>query len=219
MKIVNVILAPLSPIISFLLSQKNKFLCSNSFLIFLLSILPLFSFCTFSSNLDINQRQKYAKKGAMIVSEARGHLNTQLYQFLTKGDVKSALIGACRLSVIAGIDSLAKQKNVGIKRVTKQNRNKGNQPTSWESKELDKYQKLNRDSAVSKVTKNGDKVVFLSPIYVNSTCLKCHGEQGLTLDDQAKELTRYLYPNDQAIGYKDGDFRGLWSVTFFDENE
>lgn len=49
---------------------------------------------------------------------------------------------------------------------------------------------------------------YYQPIRVASLCLSCHGDPA-AFSPAVKTLLRERYPLDQAVGYKDGDFRGL----------
>ncbi|WP_178087653.1 Tll0287-like domain-containing protein [Methylacidimicrobium cyclopophantes] len=49
---------------------------------------------------------------------------------------------------------------------------------------------------------------YYQPIRVTALCLTCHGDPA-TLPPDVKAKLREQYPQDQAVGYKDGDFRGL----------
>jgi len=50
-------------------------------------------------------------------------------------------------------------------------------------------------------------------------CRNCDGtieEQSLIEDFDTKKS---LYPSDMATNYQSGDLRGMWSITFYDENK
>jgi hypothetical protein len=57
--------------------------------------------------------------------------------------------------------------------------------------------------------KRGDQEgqLYLRRISVTEGCLKCHGPK-----DERPEFIRKKYPQDQAYGFKAGDFRGVLSV-------
>jgi hypothetical protein len=48
-------------------------------------------------------------------------------------------------------------------------------------------------------------------------CLNCHGNAEKDIATKTLEVIMQKYPNDLAIGYKEGDFRGLWKITFPEE--
>ena len=51
-------------------------------------------------------------------------------------------------------------------------------------------------------------------IFVNDLCLKCHGKIGEELTQENADLIKKYYPNDLAVGYGKGGFRGVWSIGF-----
>lgn len=52
---------------------------------------------------------------------------------------------------------------------------------------------------------------------VKTKCLLCHGDAETRLPDVAKRITKY-YPDDKAIDYQEGDFRGLIRIEMRGEN-
>lgn len=89
-------------------------------------------------------------------------------------------------------------------------RNQMNRSPVWAESYLKEFQgKLKSD-----VTKNflliehEGKRIYLEPLYVEAKCLLCHGEK---VSAQVSEKIKSLYPQDQAIGFKQGEFRGfIW---------
>jgi hypothetical protein len=55
------------------------------------------------------------------------------------------------------------------------------------------------------------RVGYVEPIYMQSLCLTCHGESLAT--DVADEIKR-RYPQDEAIGFKPGELRGIFWLEF-----
>ncbi len=45
-------------------------------------------------------------------------------------------------------------------------------------------------------------------------CLKCHGLPGKDIDANTLALLQKKYPEDKATGYKLGDLRGAWKISF-----
>jgi hypothetical protein len=89
-------------------------------------------------------------------------------------------------------------------------RNQMNRPAFWAESYLKEFQgKLKSD-----ITKNSllieheGKRIYLEPLFVEAKCLLCHGDK---LSPQVSEKIKSLYPQDQAIGFKQGEFRGfIW---------
>ncbi len=55
---------------------------------------------------------------------------------------------------------------------------------------------------------------YSAPIYVEKACLACHGAK-----DKRPAFIVKKYPEDKAYGFKEGDLRGIISVTFEVEGE
>ncbi len=48
----------------------------------------------------------------------------------------------------------------------------------------------------------------------NPLCLQCHGTPNQDIAPETLAAIQKLYPGDKATGFKLGDLRGLWRVTF-----
>ena len=59
-----------------------------------------------------------------------------------------------------------------------------------------------------------NKKHFYAPIIMKPNCLVCHGTINETVNIKTDSIIKSLYPNDKAIGYAEGDLRGIWSITF-----
>jgi hypothetical protein len=55
---------------------------------------------------------------------------------------------------------------------------------------------------------------FYAPIIVQKKCLTCHGEVGVDVTKKSDSIIESYYPKDLATGFKEGDLRGIWSITF-----
>jgi len=45
-------------------------------------------------------------------------------------------------------------------------------------------------------------------------CLGCHGTEGGDINAKTLKIIKQKYPEDKATGYKEGDLRGWWKITF-----
>ncbi len=69
-----------------------------------------------------------------------------------------------------------------------------------------KSQKENKDFIV--ISLESKKKVYLEPLYIQPTCLVCHGEN---ISTDVSQKIKELYPNDKATGFRLGEFRGfIW---------
>jgi hypothetical protein len=92
-----------------------------------------------------------------------------------------------------------------VRRISEKYRNPLNAPTEKELLVLGAL----KDKPISVV--DGKLVHVYRPIYIKQdVCLKCHGE----LSEDLKTKIQSLYPDDRATGYKVGDLRGAWKVTY-----
>jgi len=105
-------------------------------------------------------------------------------------------------------------KGVSVKRISLKNRDKDNYPSSKD--EVKMLKKLNKEvkegkklpkMIVVKISDNHYKVY--KPIFINKKCLVCHGDAKHRNKD-AYKVIKEKYPNDKAINYKVGDFRGAF---------
>ena len=87
-------------------------------------------------------------------------------------------------------------------------RNSKNKPDRLMNKLLNSYKNTTAKNplpAKELILDNGRRL-FVKPLYMKGMCLNCHGDNiSKSVSDKLKEL----YPDDKAIGYKVGQFRGL----------
>lgn len=173
-----------------------------------LLVLILFSQCN-NNELSKEEIDKYTQAGNKISSDTFLALSKKLKEKMQEGGPKEA-IPYCNLKALSITDSMAQSYDVKIKRTSLKIRNSKNQPTKRETEILKQFDSIK----FPLVEKHEGKVNYYNPILVQPLCLKCHGEQGTTLDSTAQITLKELYPNDQAINYKAGDVRGIWSIRF-----
>ena len=149
-----------------------------------------------------------------------------------KGEVKAAMesggvekaISTCYVKALPLTDSVAKSSSfrVSIKRISDKLRNPRNMPDEQEKLALALFNQIIRSGEelpefyIQKIT-GGSTVEynFYKPMRMESMCLICHGDKQTMAPNAAKLLAKY-YPEDQARGYKEGDFRGLIRIKFYE---
>jgi hypothetical protein len=114
------------------------------------------------------------------------------------------------------MDSLSVAHGVTIKRTTLKLRNTDDEPDQNELAVLSDFQSRHKKGEKLKpvVKRIGDNTHFYAPIFVDDVCLKCHGVIGKKLKPSTNNLIKDLYPKDEAIDYKKGDLRAIWSIIF-----
>lgn len=169
-----------------------------------------------STTLDEAARQTYLEKGKAIAGATFTALSTKLQSALQEGGVAHA-IEYCQLNAFPLVDSLSAVHGAEIRRTSLLVRNPKDAPTAVERAVLETYAAQNAAGEqlepMVQALEN-QEVVFFAPIRTNAFCLQCHGVPGATLQLADYELIKEYYPNDEAIGYQDGDLRGMWSIRF-----
>lgn len=153
--------------------------------------------------------------GLDISNTAFAQLSGHLMNAIEQEGVIGA-IGYCNVNAYPIIDSVAQKHNVTIKRVSNQNRNPDNSPDDIESKLIDGFTgEDNLMTAGDTLLTLGDgSKLYARPILLQAPCLKCHGIVGTDIAADHYEVIKEAYPNDQAVGYSPGDFRGMWVIRF-----
>lgn len=147
-----------------------------------------------------------------LISLLMGNLKSEMMSAIKNGGFENA-IHTCQLKAPLITDSL-QTDNWTIKRVTDKPRNQKNLTSEVEKEILamfaDTLSKLEYygvwDNADSKET-----YIYYKPIYMGLLCCKCHGTSE-TLDSKAMATIQQAYPEDKAIGYNEGDLRGMFVV-------
>lgn len=164
--------------------------------------------------LSENEQTEFLEKGKTIAGATFTALSSRLQAAMQEGGVANA-IGYCQLNAYPLVDSLSEVHGATIRRTTLKVRNPKDAPDELERSILEQY--AAQDEAGEKLgpmvqAVAGQEVIFFAPIRTNAFCLQCHGTPGQTLQEEDLSLIREHYPEDQAIGYQDGDLRGMWSI-------
>ena len=157
----------------------------------------------------------YLKKGDSVSSIVQKVLLTNVMQAMKSGGPGYA-VTFCNEKAMPLTDSLAKAYNCSIQRVSDKNRNPLNKLTKPDM-EIWSAMKSYASSKPSLTNENGH-IVFYKPIKIAMpACLTCHGTSGQEMDPKTFEVIRKKYPDDLATGYIEGDLRGLWKITFYND--
>ncbi len=111
-------------------------------------------------------------------------------------------------------------KGIKLKRTSFKYRNPLNKPDKYEKEALrvfeEYYKRFGqlRPYYVQKVKEKDGKYYYryYKPIVVKPLCLICHGNPE-DMDPQLYRIIKEKYPEDKAVGYKVGDFRGVVRVS------
>lgn len=187
-------------------------------LIYLFVTLVLYSSCTGKRSLEKTTENisTYYSLGKEVSESAQGALIQHLSKAIEEGGPAYA-VQFCNLKAMEVIDSISMVNNCVVSRVTDLNRNPGNFISSEEDKNIWTYytNEISEKAAADTVVETPGSIVYFKPIKIGMpTCLKCHGQPGVDIDQNTMLVIDSLYPKDLARNYKSGDLRGLWKIEF-----
>ena len=152
-----------------------------------------------------------------MVKEFMQTLKGELQAGMKEGGPVNA-ISVCNLSAPAIANTYSVRNGWDVGRTSLKVRNPDNAPDVWERRVLESFDERKRAGEdpvkmeqYEVVRKDGvSKFRYMKAIPTAPLCLACHGEQ---LDSITKTRIEKLYPRDQALGYKQGDIRGAFTIT------
>jgi hypothetical protein len=147
-------------------------------------------------------------RGAELLQPFKQQLQGALRSGLSQGPVEA--IAACRTKAPEIAASLSGD-GVRVGRASQRLRNPANLPPEWVEPLLDAYQRHPSARTPRAVRLDERRRGYVEPIFVKAPCLTCHGEN--LAEPIAAKLSE-LYPEDRAVGYQVGDFRGVFWVEF-----
>lgn len=162
-----------------------------------------------------SEKADYIEKGISIAKNSGKTLKGKLQAAVKKGGLDSG-IETCNKIAQKLMDSLSIVHGANIKRTSLKLRNLDDKPNQDELAVLVDFQKRHENGEKLKpvVKKIGGFTHFYAPIYVDDICLNCHGVIGEKLKPSIQSHIKELYPKDEAISYKKGDLRAIWSIVF-----
>ncbi len=157
-----------------------------------------------------------ATEARQIVQEYAGALQKTLKATIMTSGPASA-IKTCNVHAPGISQQTAALTGWEVARTSKKLRNPAHQANSWENSVLSDFEK--RASGGTPVEKlehyeireeNGQQVFrYMKAIEVKNLCLNCHGPH---VSGPVKTAVDDLYPTDQAVGYREGDLRGAFTL-------
>ena len=151
------------------------------------------------------------------VKEFMQTLKKELQSSMQEGGPVNA-VSVCNLTAPAIANTYSVRNGWEVGRTSLKLRNPNNAPDAWERSVLEAFEerKLAGEDPVQMefhevVRVDGDKQLrYMKAIPTSRPCLACHGE---ALDSIVKTRLEKLYPHDQALGYREGDIRGAFTIT------
>lgn len=157
------------------------------------------------------------EQGQKVVARAFGLLSQNLMREMTAGGPAKAL-PFCNENAGDLAGKVSNDTGTVVQRVSHKPRNPVNQADAAERKMIEDYARQIKggESVKARTVKGTDGAdVFYAPIVMTmDVCLKCHGAPGTEIAMEDMDRIRALYPQDAATGFKLGEVRGLWKITF-----
>lgn len=187
----------------------------------LLILLIIFSGCGRNQEKNAQKEEsvklEYLRRGGVIANQTQSELLKNVSHAIGKGGTAYA-VEFCSIRALQLKDSLARENNCKIRRISHKFRNPVDKPqTKKEREQLDRYQAAYKkgESIQPEVFLFKDSVEYYQPIILSmDACLKCHGDPGTQISVETMEKIKARYPNDLATGFALNDFRGAWKITF-----
>ena len=101
------------------------------------------------------------------------------------------------------------QQGVEVGRTSHRLRNPKNAPRAWVAPYVAQWAGKKVDEVQPVVVDLGDRVGLLRPIPTAALCTTCHGTEA-QLAPEVREVIRQAYPEDQGVGFAEGDLRGVF---------
>ncbi len=161
----------------------------------------------------VSQALEKARAAATALTQA---LLGELLQHMREGG-PGAAVAVCAAKA-QELTKAQQQEGLLLRRVSTRTRNPQNRPDEYEQAKLalmeQQYREHKRTDEVSEWYLEGKMLTlrYLRPIVVGEMCLACHGD-GEHMKQEVRDFLSQHYPEDQAVGYQAGDFRGAVSVT------
>ena len=176
----------------------------------LLSIISIVS-CNSSANFSAEERLQYTNMGNKLVKQTFDTLSHSLQNAIAEMGAEKA-ISYCQVNAYPLTDTYASD-SVIIRRTALKYRNPANKPTADEERILMLGQALR---AITEKEANGT-IHFYKPIILQPMCVNCHGNKSDLSQAALWKNMDSLYPSDMAYGFKSGDLRGIWHVSFINK--
>lgn len=195
---------------------------SNVRLVLYLGIIGLLFSCSSEKQNDSKlqltktQLEKAQSYGQAISKKSFIALSSTLKEKIATKGLDSA-IHACQLVANPIIDSISEAEGVEIRRIAKRTRNRNNGPNKQEKhliKLMERAQSAGEKLSPFTFLVDSSTIAYYQPILIQPLCLNCHGEPGVSMQEETYETILNKYPMDKAIGYKLDELRGLWAINF-----
>ncbi len=177
------------------------------------AIIPILMFgCEKEPDSD----QKYVNTGKAASQKLMQSLKGALMTAIADSGIEGA-INVCSQQALTLTTQIDAQSDsiTDIRRVSDKFRNPHNAPDETDLEAFAyfrEYQTKNDSLPAYYIIKSEGDLRFYQPLVVQPLCLNCHGQIDKMEANVVAAINR-IYPEDKAVGYNLGDFRGAIRVT------
>ena len=147
-------------------------------------------------------------KGAELLAPFKAKLKSALISGMAEGPANAIAVCKTEAPRIAGELSVG---GVVMGRSSHKLRNHDNVAPAWASPVIESFAAGDATPIPTGVELGGGRYGYIEPIMTQPLCLSCHGSD---LPPDIADKIGELYPNDEATGFSEGDFRGVFWVEF-----
>ncbi len=190
-----------------------------------LSTLLLFTACSYTqpknNSIDLKTEQEMKLKAMKAIKTVAGALQNTLNVKVKEGGLSNAAI-FCSTHATSLSKEVSKTLDEGVKlkRITDKPRNPNSQANDEQLVVFDEIKtKLLNGEKIDMIVKrkSSNHYQVYKPIIMSGKCLNCHGNDEKR-NPEAYNIISKKYPNDKAIHYKAGDFRGAFLVDIINND-
>ncbi|MFZ5470127.1 MAG: c-type heme family protein [Myxococcota bacterium] len=135
-------------------------------------------------------------------------LVSQLLEELGRGGPQAA-VKVCRDVAQPLTAQVAAEQKLEVGRTSHRLRNPKNAPRAWARPFVEAAAGKKASEVDAVAVDLGDRVGVLRPIPVGAVCTQCHGNPA-GFSPALSGLLREAYPQDEAVGFSEGDLRGFF---------
>lgn len=162
------------------------------------------------------QKNEHVEQSREAVQQFFGQLKGELQAAMKAGGPVNA-IEVCNERAPAIARDVSRKQGFQIGRTSLKPRNPANAPDPWEEAVLREFEQRKASGEHPKKMEKYEIVEadgqqrfrYMKAIPTGKLCLKCHGTD---IDPAVSAKLEKLYPEDKAIGFKQGDIRGAFTI-------
>lgn len=178
--------------------------------------LPLTLHAENTTPLSNEEKQVLVTAAKTQIMSLGGALMTTLKQGI-KTDGHAASVKLCSLQAPAITESVSAEGGLTewtVSRTSLKLRSPENAPEGWVELVMKDFEQRKATGELAKTIAHTEvrdgKFYLVKAIPTKAGCLACHGS---SIADDVKEKLAELYPNDKAIGFNEGDIRGVFVAS------